>query len=75
MLARILGGDFVTNSKADVRTAASVWLLSAVSYAGRSAPILARLGDVQEAFLSLLGDTSETTQVRTTADLQKLLTE
>lgn len=49
-------------SLAQVRAAGCVWLVALASYTGRQRALLARLGDLQEAFTALLGDASETAQ-------------
>lgn len=45
-----------------MRAAGCVWLVALASYTGRQRALLARLGDLQEAFTALLGDASETAQ-------------
>ena len=62
VLGAILGG-LIADPRAEKRGAACAWLLGLVSHAGRNEPVLARLGAIQEAFSSLLGDSNEATQV------------
>ena len=45
-----------------MRSAACIWLVSLASFTGASPALLKRLGDVQEAFGHLLGDSSELVQ-------------
>lgn len=47
-----------------VRCAAAVWLVSLLTYCPRATPLLAMLGEVQEALSQLLGDQNDLTQVR-----------
>ncbi len=68
MLEEILG-RLIYNPKAEIRAAASVWLVSLCSFTGRQSRLLARLADIQEAFSSLLGDSSEMAQVRSSCAL------
>jgi hypothetical protein len=51
-----------SSSAAQVRTAGCIWLVALASFAGRAPALRARLGELQEAFSTLLGDTSETAQ-------------
>ncbi len=53
---------YLETSSAQVRAAGCVWLVALASYTGRQRALLARLGDLQEAFTALLGDASETAQ-------------
>ena len=62
LLERILG-DLIYNPSEGVRGAACVWLVSLCRFTGRQPRLLARLADIQEAFSSLLGDSSEIAQV------------
>lgn len=74
ILEEILG-RLIYNPKAEVRAAASVWLVSLCSFTGRQPKLLARLGDIQEAFSSLLEDSSEMAQVRAMASTAGLFNE
>ena len=62
LLERILG-QLIYDSSEGVRAAACVWLVSLCRFTGRQLRLLARLADIQEAFSSLLGDSSESAQV------------
>lgn len=66
ILERILG-QLIYDPTEGVRAAACVWLVSLCRFTGRQPRLLARLADIQEAFSSLLGDSSEIAQVRTHA--------
>ncbi|DBB07277.1 TPA: hypothetical protein ACH3X3_008782 [Trebouxia sp. C0006] len=54
--------ELVFHSRAEVRCAGCVWLLSLVSYTGKHAKLMPLLPDIQEAFSHLLGDQNELTQ-------------
>ncbi len=62
VLDKILQG-LIFDSKSEVRSAASVWLVSLCTFTGRLPQLLQRLPDIQDAFSNLLGDSSELTQV------------
>jgi hypothetical protein len=63
ILERILG-QLIYDPTEGVRAAACVWLVSLCRFTGRQPRLLARLADIQEAFSSLLGDSSEIAQAR-----------
>lgn len=67
LLERILG-ELIYNPSEGVRAAACVWLVSLCRFTGRQPRLLTRLADIQEAFSSLLGDSSEIAQVGTCQD-------
>ena len=62
VLDKILKG-LIFDSKAEVRSAACVWLVSLCTFTGRQPQLLQRLPDIQDAFSNLLGDSSELAQV------------
>ena len=66
ILERILG-QLIYDPTVGVRAAACVWLVSLCRFTGRQPRLLARLADIQEAFSSLLGDSSEIAQARAVA--------
>ncbi|KAF5832303.1 proteasome stabiliser-domain-containing protein [Dunaliella salina] len=61
LLQRLLD-DMVVHSRAEVRCAAAVWLVSLLTYCGRHPALLPRLSEIQEALGGLLGDANELTQ-------------
>ncbi|KAL3147888.1 hypothetical protein ABBQ32_002606 [Trebouxia sp. C0010 RCD-2024] len=54
--------ELVFHSRAEVRCAGCVWLLSLVSYTGKHPKLMPLLPEIQEAFSHLLGDQNELTQ-------------
>ena len=62
VLDKILKG-LIFDSKAEVRSAACVWLVSLCTFTGKQPQLLQRLPDIQDAFSDLLGDSSELAQV------------
>lgn len=69
VLDHILGGSgadssnsAITNSRAEVRCAAAVWLISLLTYTGRHPVLVALLAQIQDAFCQLLGDSNDLTQ-------------
>lgn len=54
--------ELVHNSRAEVRCAAAVWLVSLLTYCPRASTLLQLLGQIQEALSQLLGDSNELTQ-------------
>lgn len=55
--------ELIFDSKGEVRSAACVWLVSLCTFTGKQPQLLQRLPQIQEAFSSLLGDSSELAQV------------
>ena len=55
--------ELIFDSKAEVRSAACVWLVALCTFTGKPPQLLRRLPEVQEAFSNLLGDSSELAQV------------
>ena len=72
ILERILG-QLIYDPTEGVRAAACVWLVSLCRFTGRQPRLLARLADIQEAFSSLLGDSSEIAQARSQGFLRHRL--
>ena len=62
MLDKILK-ELMLDSKAEVRSAACVWLVALCTFTGKPSQLLRRLPEIQEAFSNLLGDSSELAQV------------
>jgi proteasome component ECM29 len=54
--------ELVVHTRAEVRCAATVWLVSLLTYCASAAELQALLGAVQEAMGHLLGDVNELTQ-------------
>lgn len=62
MIKRKLLDELLVSGRKEDRCAGAVWMLSLVTYSGRSASIQALLPEIQEAFSHLLGDSNELTQ-------------
>lgn len=56
--------ELIFDSKAEVRSAACVWLVSLCHFTGKQPKLLQRLPEIQDAFSNLLGDSSELAQVQ-----------
>ena len=56
--------ELMLDPKAEARSAACVWLVALCTFVGRPPRLLRRLPKFQEAFSSLLGDSSELAQAR-----------
>ena len=56
--------DLMLDPKAEVRSAACVWLVALCTFTGKPSRLLRRLPEIQDAFSNLLGDSSELAQVR-----------
>ncbi|CAK0785632.1 hypothetical protein CVIRNUC_008843 [Coccomyxa viridis] len=54
--------ELMLDSKAEVRSAACVWLVALCTFTGKAPQLLRRLPEIQEAFSNLLGDSSELAQ-------------
>ena len=55
--------ELMLDSKAEVRSAACVWLVALCTFTREPPRLLRRLPEIQEAFSNLLGDSSELAQV------------
>ena len=55
--------ELMLDTKAEVRSAACVWLVALCTFTGKPPQLLRRLPEIQEAFSNLLGDSSELAQV------------
>ena len=53
---------YVVRDCAQAHAAGCIWLVALASYTGRQPVLVARLGDVQEAFSALLGESSDLVQ-------------
>lgn len=62
ILGKILR-ELMLDSKAEVRSAACVWLVALCTFTGKPPRLLRRLPEIQDAFSNLLGDSSELAQV------------
>ncbi|KAL6762246.1 proteasome stabiliser-domain-containing protein [Haematococcus lacustris] len=61
-LLGLLMKDMAVHSRAEVRCAAAVWLVSLLTFCGPQPGLRGALGDIQDALGSLLGDSHELTQ-------------